>query len=120
MALDDEAGSGIRLAFTTPILVCMLPDAETVNASLGQCILEAEAADKPAQGSSVGGWHCADLSAVAFASDRNAETMGPRRRCMAFPGWLEHFAHPFFGEAERISSIAINVTVRKVGEIELH
>jgi Putative 2OG-Fe(II) oxygenase len=36
---------------------------------------------------------------------------------LAFPAWLEHFVHPFFGEGERIS-VAINVMIRKVGEIE--
>jgi hypothetical protein len=59
MALDVEVGSGVNLVFTTPVLMRMMPEAETVNASLRQAILEAEAAGKPVQGSSVGGWQSA-------------------------------------------------------------
>lgn len=32
---------------------------------------------------------------------------------LMFPGWIEHFVHPFFGRGERIS-VAINVTVKRV------
>ena len=35
---------------------------------------------------------------------------------LAFPGWIEHFVHPFFGNGERIS-IAVNVVIRDVGGI---
>ena len=59
MALDVEVASGVNLVFATPILMRMMPEAETVNVSLRQAILEAEAADKPVQGSSVGGWQSA-------------------------------------------------------------
>lgn len=34
---------------------------------------------------------------------------------LVFPGWVEHFVHPFFGKGERIS-IAINVVIERVGE----
>jgi uncharacterized protein (TIGR02466 family) len=214
MALDVEVGSGVSLVFATPILMRMMPEAETVNASLRQAILQAEAADKPVQGSSVGGWQSApnflewpvpaiatlkqwirgavaqmaclpfneptqvEYNADAWANvNRNGsynqahnhgqihwalvyyvdcgrplsgnamngriELRDPRPVAsagsdfrypgytfgrgiliepqvgllLAFPGWLEHLVHPFFGEGERIS-IAINVTVRKVGEVE--
>jgi uncharacterized protein (TIGR02466 family) len=30
---------------------------------------------------------------------------------VAFPGWLQHFVHPFFGQGERIS-LAINVRIK--------
>lgn len=33
---------------------------------------------------------------------------------LAFPGWVEHLVHPFFGDGERIS-IAINVVIQDVG-----
>ena len=32
---------------------------------------------------------------------------------VGFPGWLEHFVHPFFGRGERIS-LAINVRIKSV------
>ena len=35
---------------------------------------------------------------------------------LAFPGWIEHFVHPFFGNGERIS-IAVNVTIKDVGGV---
>jgi uncharacterized protein (TIGR02466 family) len=34
---------------------------------------------------------------------------------LMFPGWIEHFVHPFFGKGERIS-IATNVTIRRVDD----
>lgn len=214
MALDVEVGSGVSLVFTTPVLMRVMPDAEAVNASLRQAILEAEAVEKPVLGSSVGGWQsgpdllqwpvpaiatlkqwvrsavgqlaCLPLdgpSKIEYNADgwanvnRNGsynkthnhgeihwavvyyvdcgrplpdnpmngriELRDPRPMAsagsdlrypgytfghglvvepqpgllLAFPGWLEHFVHPFFGEGERIS-IAINIMVRKVGEVE--
>ncbi|MFQ5995033.1 MAG: putative 2OG-Fe(II) oxygenase [Acidiferrobacterales bacterium] len=37
---------------------------------------------------------------------------------LMFPGWIEHFVHPFFGNGERIS-IAVNVTVSSVDGVKL-
>jgi uncharacterized protein (TIGR02466 family) len=35
---------------------------------------------------------------------------------LTFPGWVEHFVHPFFGKGERIS-IAVNVNIERIDDI---
>ena len=58
--MDDkpnrEANASIRGVFSTPVIECMLPDADALNTELKRVILEREKSDNGTQHSNLGGW----------------------------------------------------------------
>ena len=51
-----EANASLRTTFATPVIECLLPNADTLNAELKRVILEREKGDKGTQHSNLGGW----------------------------------------------------------------
>ncbi len=57
MSLDVELTNGVVLAWPTPVLRRVLPDAEATNAELKRLILEKEGEGSGLERAKVGGWH---------------------------------------------------------------
>lgn len=53
---NREANASIRGIFPTPVIECVLPDADALNTELKQVILEREKSDNGTQHSNLGGW----------------------------------------------------------------
>ena len=51
-----ETNASLRTTFATPVIECLLPNADTLNAELKRVILEREKGDKGTQHSNLGGW----------------------------------------------------------------
>ena len=51
-----ESNASLRATFATPVIECLLPNADTLNAELKRVILEREKGDKGTQHSNLGGW----------------------------------------------------------------
>jgi hypothetical protein len=109
--------------FPTPLFVYDVPNVEDMNCELGER-LRAEAQASPSvRRANVGGWHSPpDLALRADPCYRamlkmivdhvgTTFTIRPRPGMLVvFPGWLQHYVHPYRGTRPRIA-IACNVTM---------